>query len=189
MASSINWFKLNRTLHRDIGYFCIGLTLIFAISGIALNHVEDWDPNYDVTQSSHVLQGLQQRVEQDNFEPWLLTQLQLNTDIKARFWESPTSYKLFTKGDHTLIVNPQQNKVVIQQVKPRFLLRSFNFLHLNEARQAWTYFSDLYAVLLIFLSLSALFMVKGKKGVWGKRGFLVITGFVIPAMFVALYSQ
>lgn len=189
MAKSINWFKLNRALHRDIGYFCIGLTLIFAISGIALNHVEDWNPNYDVTHEVITLEGIDERVESEDFEPWLLANLKLNTEIKARFWESPSTYKLFTKQDHTLIITPQKNQVVVQQVKPRFLLRSFNFLHLNEARKAWTYFSDFYAVLLIYLALSALFMVKGKKGVWGKRGLLVVTGFVIPAIFVALYSS
>lgn len=189
MAKSINWFKLNRALHRDIGYFCIGLTLIFAISGIALNHVEDWNPNYDVTQELISVEGISDRIDTENFNAWLLTELKLNTKVKATFWESPKTYKMFTKQNHTLIVNPQENQVVVQQVKPRFLLRRFNFLHLNEARKAWTYFSDFYAVLLIYLALSALFMIKGKKGVWGKRGLLVITGFVIPAIFVALYSS
>ncbi|MFT6900575.1 MAG: hypothetical protein ACJAXS_000745 [Colwellia sp.] len=51
---SIDWFKLNRTLHRDIGYLCIGLAIVFAISGIALNHVGDWDPNYIVERTEKV---------------------------------------------------------------------------------------------------------------------------------------
>ena len=41
--------KWSRILHRDIGYFFIGTTLIYAISGIALNHMSDWNPNYSVT--------------------------------------------------------------------------------------------------------------------------------------------
>ena len=40
--------KWSRILHRDIGYFFIGTTLIYGISGIALNHMSDWNPNYSV---------------------------------------------------------------------------------------------------------------------------------------------
>ena len=40
--------KWSRILHRDIGFFFIGTTLIYAISGIALNHMADWNPNYSV---------------------------------------------------------------------------------------------------------------------------------------------
>lgn len=188
MLKSINWFKLNRSLHRDIGYFCIGLTLIFAISGITLNHLDDWNPNYDVTHDVKVVEGLESKIETPHFETWLLAELKIGTAIKARFWESPNKYKLFTKNNHTLIISPNENKVIIEQIKPRFLLRSFNFLHLNEAKKAWTYFSDFYAALLIYLALSALFMVKGKKGVWGKHGMFVIAGIIIPAIFVISYA-
>ena len=32
--------------HRDIGYFFAGLTVLYAISGVAVNHIDDWNPNY-----------------------------------------------------------------------------------------------------------------------------------------------
>ena len=121
MNKDINWFKLNRSLHRDIGYFCIGLTLIFAVSGIALNHLDDWN--------------------QENFESWLLKKLNIKTKVKARFWQTPTEYKLFTTDNHSLLINAQNNSVVVEQVKARFLLKSLNTLHLNEIKSAWTYFS------------------------------------------------
>jgi hypothetical protein len=38
--------KLNRVTHRDIGYLITGLTIIYALSGIALNHKHNWNPNY-----------------------------------------------------------------------------------------------------------------------------------------------
>jgi len=46
----INGYQLNRSLHRDVGYFCIGLVIIFAVSGIAVNHKDDWNPNYRIEQ-------------------------------------------------------------------------------------------------------------------------------------------
>ncbi|HQL31599.1 MAG TPA: hypothetical protein PLM67_15390, partial [Thermoanaerobaculales bacterium] len=32
--------------HRDVGYFIAGLTVIYAVSGIAVNHIDDWNPSY-----------------------------------------------------------------------------------------------------------------------------------------------
>ncbi len=41
--------KWNRVIHRDLGYIAVGLTLIYAISGFVVNHVHDWNPNYEIT--------------------------------------------------------------------------------------------------------------------------------------------
>ena len=41
--------KMLRVLHRDIGYFITGITLIYAFSGIILNHVNDFNPDYRVS--------------------------------------------------------------------------------------------------------------------------------------------
>ena len=41
-----NWRNTLRNLHRDFGFFAVGLTFIYAISGLAVNHINDWDPSY-----------------------------------------------------------------------------------------------------------------------------------------------
>ena len=43
---SLNWRKWNRVVHRDFGYLFLGMTIIYALSGIAINHIKDWNPNY-----------------------------------------------------------------------------------------------------------------------------------------------
>ena len=40
--------KLIIATHRDIGYFFAGLTVLYAISGVAVNHIDDWNPSYVV---------------------------------------------------------------------------------------------------------------------------------------------
>jgi len=57
-------------------------------------------------------------------------------------------------------------------------------MHLNELSKKWTYFSDFFAAMLIFLSMSALFMIKGKHAVTGKRGLIVLAGFLCPVLFL-----
>ncbi len=48
----MKWRKLIIATHRDVGYFFAGLTVIYAISGIAVNHIEDWNPNYVIRTES-----------------------------------------------------------------------------------------------------------------------------------------
>src|SRR5471032_2906879 len=44
-----------RAFHRDIGYFAVGLTVVYATSGIAVNHLKDWDPNFKQVNLTHQL--------------------------------------------------------------------------------------------------------------------------------------
>ena len=189
--TGINWFKLNRSLHKDLGYLCIGMTLIFAISGIALNHINDWDSNYRVTTQTWPIKITQEQLKQANGPDLVfnaLPSLSKQQKVKAQYWQSPTQYKLFLH-QATLLIDIQKQSATLERIEPRLLLRSLNFLHLNEAKQAWTWFSDIFALLLIYLAISALFMVKGRKGVIGPRGMLVVIGFILPIGFVLVYAS
>ncbi|HRZ78208.1 MAG TPA: peptidase, partial [Bacteroidales bacterium] len=42
------WRKWNRAIHRDVGYFFFAMSIVYGISGIALNHLGDWNPSYHV---------------------------------------------------------------------------------------------------------------------------------------------
>src|SRR5690606_31924028 len=60
--------------------------------------------------------------------------------------------------------------------RPRMLLRVANWLHLNRGKQAWTYVADAYAVFLLFLAGSGLFMLPRRGSGIGRRGLLVTGG-------------
>ena len=42
----MRWRSALRTIHRDLGYFLTALVCIYSISGLAVNHIEDFNPNY-----------------------------------------------------------------------------------------------------------------------------------------------
>jgi len=181
---AINWFRLNRSLHRDIGYLCIGLTLVFAISGIALNHRSDWNPNYIVERSEKVF-AESAKAPDEQLNKALLRLFPQTPPIKASYWQSVNQYKLFFDNGGAITVNFSENSAVYEQIRERVVFKQFNTLHLNEAKKGWLVFSDIYAGLLIFLALSALFMVKGKYSAWRfKRGWLIIVGGAIPAVYI-----
>ena len=181
----VNWFRLNRCLHRDIGYFCIGLTLIFAISGIAVNHNSDWNPDYSVELSQVQLTPRDWLALNDSELSLLLVEQVPNAaDIKTTHWSNPNEFKVFLRDASNLTLNLKQHTLEVEKISKRPLLNAFNRLHLNETHQAWVIFSDLYAAMLIFLAISALFMVRGKHSPWRKRGLLVLAGVILPTGFI-----
>ena len=49
------WRALLRAVHRDVGYAAVGLTFVYAVSGLAVNHIAAWDPNFVNTTTTHEL--------------------------------------------------------------------------------------------------------------------------------------
>ena len=178
--------KVIRSLHRDIGYFCIGMTIVFAVSGLAVNHIDDWNPNYEVTHQSKPINIDPVQKESEQLNSLILAQLELDTKIRTEFWESENRLKLFAAEDTTIEVDFKKQVAVIETVRQRPILSAFNRLHLNEANKAWVIFSDLFAVLLLFLAFSSFFMLKGKNSVLSLKGLWVVAGFLVPMVFILI---
>lgn len=178
------WFLLNRNLHRDLGYLAVALTIVFAVSGIALNHRDDWNPNYVVEREERKIQ-LKANMPESELSAKLLDQFLIQQPVKASYWESAHSYKLFFDGGGTLTANFKTNVAVFERITERAVFKQFNTLHLNEINRGWILFSDIYAAVLLFLAISGLFMIKGKNSPWRRRkSWLLIVGTLIPAIYI-----
>ena len=91
-----------------------------------------------------------------------------------------------TFDQRTLHVMLGKRSVLEQGQEPRFFLRAANFLHLNRGKRAWSYIADAYAALLLFLAFSGMFMIAGRKGLWGRGAVLVLLGAAVPIAYVTL---
>ncbi len=178
--------RLIRALHRDVGYLLVGLTIVYALSGLAVNHVEDWDPNFQNYEEQISLELPDSDVAET-------TRLVLEArgrsadDLVESYEAAPGELDLVFEHE-TMHVDAANDRVVIEGQQPRFLLRAANWLHLNRGKKAWTYFADGFAVLLLFLAISGLFMLPIRKGLLGRGGVLVIVGIAIPILYVTLAS-
>jgi|GEM_PF-216128 len=73
---------------------------------------------------------------------------------------------------------------VEREPQPRYFLAAANWLHTNRGKAAWTWFADGYAILLIFLALSGILLLpKGRKGLLGRGGILLLIGILIPLIY------
>lgn len=178
------WRPWLRALHRDIGYVAVGLTFVYAMSGLAVNHLTDWsdgDASFKTYQSTHdvgPLTGEDQAIADD-----LRKRLSIKESPREIYRQSPDELEiLFDK--RTLHVNTATGRVLDEGQKPRFLLRAANWLHLNRGKKAWTYVADAYAAGLVLLATSGMFMIAGKKGLLGRGAVLVGLGVAIPVLYV-----
>jgi len=179
--------KIIRIIHRDLGYISFGLTLVYAISGIAVNHVDDWNPNYIIENTSRKISPLRDSSFSNNEAvSHVLTQLNITDEPKNSFRASPDSIDIFFQGK-TISANVKTGTVKIETVKSRAVFRETNFLHLNAPKKLWTYVADAFAVSLAVLAFTGLFMIKGRKGLSGRGKWLTAAGILIPIIFLIIY--
>jgi len=173
-----------RALHRDIGYFAVGLTVVYAVSGLAVNHLKDWDPNFKQVSRTHQL-PLPLPTDDDAASKSALRALGVREEPREVYRASETQLDLVF-DQRTFHVDTQSGIVHEEGQAARPLLRVANWLHLNRGKRAWTYVADSYAVFLLFLALSGLFMIPGRKGLLGRGALIVALGAAVPVIYVVL---
>ena len=184
----MGWRRVNNVLHRDIGYLLVGLTLVYAISGVAVNHVGDFNPNYRTVR------------EEFSFEPFVVTDRVASARILTDRLGLPEPVDAFLPAPGQLLViydgwkieaEPAAGRATSIRLESRPLLHALNRLHLNHLKGAWTWFADLYALLLIFMAISGILVLRGRTGLAGRGKWLVLVGFLFPvlALFLAAISS
>lgn len=183
----MKWRKWNIILHRDIGYLCVGLTIIYAVSGVAVNHIADWNPNYVVERDSCYIEP---KIVSGNITlndvTSILQELAETGVYKNHFRPDSQNLQIFMEGS-SITVNLKTGKVMKESIRNRTIFRELNFLHLNHPKKLWTYFADIYAIALAFLAISGMLVIKGKKGIKGRGKWLIALGILLPVIFLKLY--
>ncbi|HEX2970544.1 MAG TPA: PepSY-associated TM helix domain-containing protein [Bacteroidales bacterium] len=182
----MNFSRLNRITHRDIGYFIAGLTIIYALSGITLNHKNDWNPNYVI--DSRVFKT-EKSVTRESFNDELarniLKEAHLEKSFKASYFPSGNTATIFIEGG-LVRINITTGECSVERISKRPLFFQINFLHYNPG-VLWKYFSDLFCVLLMLVTITGLFLVKGKNGITRRGAILTTIGIILPLIFLLIY--
>ena len=179
--------KWSRIIHRDVSYLFAGMILIYALSGILMNHRGDLNPHYSVSrQELRVDADLTDKTKVD--KPLVLSLLEPlgeADNYTKHYFPKDGEMKVFLKGGSSLLVNTQTGEAVYESLNRRPLLSDMVKLHYNSTKW-WTIFSDVFAVCLILITITGLVMVKGSKGFWGRGGILFVIGVLIPVLFLVL---
>ncbi|MCO4762071.1 MAG: PepSY-associated TM helix domain-containing protein [Myxococcales bacterium] len=187
----MKWRAQLRALHRDLGYLIAGLTIAYAISGLAVNHVDDWNPSYQITQAPISVGPLPSKTDLDAMERHAAAALHLDkTEIKGRLHSRVDEFTLFLQQGGEVKVRISTGVGKMKRVTSRAALFEFNVLHLNHIKGLWTWVADAFALILIFLAISGLLMNKGRVGLAGRGKWWTGAGLVIPLVAIwAYYSS
>lgn len=183
----MNWRRLNNVLHRDLGYLAAGLTLVYAISGVAVNHRHHWNPSWKVDVETRSFEPVPVS-DRETMTAALVRRLELPGPPKSSFRSAPHLVELFYEG-WSVKADAAKGTATIERPRGRLALREMNFLHLNEPKGLWTWVADLYAGVLALLAVTGLFVLKGKNGLSGRGKWLTGIGVAIPllALLVLLW--
>lgn len=166
-----------RVLHRDLGFFVVGICLVYAASGIVLNHMGENDPAFKtVEESLHLTPDLTAEelalIWRDKGLPQVKKVIPID-DAHSRI--------MFQGG--TGVYSSETGIADYELHKQRPLVYWINRLHYNKVR-GWSVMGDVFAGSLIFLAVSGLFMVKGKHSIRKRGKWYLIAGLLIPVIYV-----
>jgi len=150
-------YRLMRTLHRDIGFFVVGLTIIYCISGIMLT-----------LRSTDFLKS------ETFIEKTIDTGLsagQLNRALHQK------DMKVVSENEQEIIfINGKYNKITgtasYTSMEIPSILRAFNGLHTVSANDSRCWFTLVYAIALLFLAVSSFWMYRPENKNF-KRGIII----------------
>lgn len=175
-----------RVLHRDLSYLFAGMVMIYAISGIYMNHRDKINPHYSVTRTVCQLTELPSQAEMDREAvEKVMGEVGVSERYTKHYFPSANHLKVFLKGGSLLEVDIASGKAVYESLRRRPLVSSMTTMHYNPNRW-WTWFSDAFAVALLVITLTGLLMVKGSKGLWGRGGIELLIGIAIPIAILLL---
>jgi uncharacterized protein len=175
------WRAWLRAVHRDIGYLAIGFTVIYAISGIAQNHIEDWgEVSYKTYETTMTITPVADDMPDD---------VAVKAVADAAGLGTPTGS--FRAGDEVRLeygsgakATAIGSELVVQGRERRAFIGAANWLHTARNKAGWRYVADAYALLLLYLAISGIFMIKGKLGLRWRGAALISIGVAVPVMAV-----
>jgi hypothetical protein len=175
--------RILRVIHRDLGFFVMGMTLIYAISGILLNHLSGSDPAFSTETATLRFppnltnDELTAAWQADNKLPPLKRIMRID-DSRSR---------LFLEGGigeyHTA-----DGSLSYERHEKRVLSYWMNRLHYNKVK-GWSPVADFFAGSLILLAVTGLFIVKGKKGLAGSGKWYLLIGLLIPILYGLFFMR
>ena len=183
-----NWRRWFRVFHRDIGYVAVSLIIAYSLSGIAVNHIDDWNPNYSYGERTVDVGPLTGTLI--DMEAAVIARLGIaRSTVRGHFQETETQLRVYLDEGQEVRVDTRTGRGTLKSLSKRAVFFEVNALHLNNLKGIWTYVADAFAVALLILAITGMTMMKGDRGLLGRGKYFVAAGLAIPITFVIyLYS-
>lgn len=178
--------RFNIVTHRDVGYFFSSLIIVYCLSGIALNHINEWNPDFIILKDTVDLGRpyTREEIKQSEIKEFSAKIGEANYKI----YDFPTRDQVKIYFDNaSLHVYLGEGIGIYERVTRRPIIYQSNILHRNNIK-GWKWFSDIFAVFLILINLTGIFILKGKHGLLGRGKWLIAAG-ALPPLIALVVSE
>ncbi len=177
-----------RNVHRDLGYFYVGLIIAFSVSGIFLNHRKVWHPSKyrSEVKSVTLTMPADLSVINEDFVAKLNKTLGLE-DVVRRFKVEKGRFEVsFEKHDLKVDAITGTGELITYRKVP--LLAQMTQLH-QDTNQWWIYYSDIFGVAMLTIAITGMYMLPTGRQSFKERGWkLALAGLIFPLIFLFLLS-
>ncbi|GHT64130.1 peptidase [Bacteroidia bacterium] len=172
-----------RVIHRDLGFLVVGISLVYGISGIYLNHMNGKDPAFRTEEGSLQLSPNLTRKELE--EIWIA---QKNLPSLKKILRMDETHSRLMLDGGVGVYSSEDGHLDYEKHTKRVFIYWINRLHYSKVKH-WSPVADFFAASLIFLALSGLFIIKGKHGLAGYGKWYLIAGLLVPVIYVLLGTK
>lgn len=171
------WVERMRALHRDIGFFVVGLTIIYSVSGIVLVYRTTDFLKVDTT----VARRLPEKMDSDAVAKALKVR-----EIKVVKAEGDVLYFNAGKSIKNGQYNQATGSVLYTEAQLPSFLNQWNQVHKASSSSVVHWFAAGYGILLLFLALSSFWMFKPGSAMLRRGVYLSCAGMGLAAVVVML---
>lgn len=176
-----------RNLHRDLGYFYIGLIISFAFSGLLMNHRESWHPEKYTVETKVVSVSLPPEGQiNEQFAETLGKSLGIDDKFRRHNIKKGVLKISYENHDVEIMLKNGIGEVVTFKKTP--LISQTMKLHKNTSNW-WIYYSDVFALSLITIAITGAIMIPAGKFTFARRGWkLAVAGILFPLLVLFLLN-
>jgi hypothetical protein len=176
----------NRSTHRDIAYFYVGLIIAFSFSGILLNHRRDWNPEKYTYESKKVSLNIPDDIAQLD---------KAFIEDFSKEWEAvydghrlrDGQLRVFYKDNAILDADIKTGEGLLEYKRTTPFIGQSIQLH-KDTNTAWIWYSDIFGIAMLIIAFTGMFISAGKNTFW-KRGWkLALIGLLFPLIFLFFLS-
>ena len=178
----MNQLKI-RNLHRDLGYFYIGLIISFAFSGILMNHRDSWHAEKYTVETKKIEVKIPENTDiTENYADSLGKQLGIDDKIRRHKVDEGKLRISFEKNDVEIDLKTGKGEIVTFTKTP--IISQAMKLHKNTSNW-WIYYSDIFGLSLITIAITGAIMIPAGKFTFKKRGWkLALAGLIVPLLIL-----
>jgi hypothetical protein len=172
-----------RNLHRDLGYFYIGLIISFATSGILMNHRDSWHAEKYTVETKKIDVKIPADADiTEEYADSLGKQLGIDDKIRRHKLDEGKLRISFEKNDVEINLKTGKGEIVSFIKTP--IISSMMKLHKNTSNW-WIYYGDIFGISLIVIAITGTLMIPAGKFTFKKRGWkLALAGLIVPLLIL-----